>query len=218
MAVILPGEEGFDAACGIWCWTAPPVTGPKRPALFLDRDGVVNEDTDYLRREEDVRLIPGAAEVIARANQRVLPVVLVTNQGGLGLGHFDWTSLSLVQAKIHDELAALGAQVDAVMACPHHPRGDDPYRHENHPARKPNPGMLLKAAELLSLDLTRSWIVGDRASDLEAGRNAGLAGGVLVLTGYGRGEETKAVALSRPGFEVSVADSIREAAQFVPLL
>jgi D-glycero-D-manno-heptose 1,7-bisphosphate phosphatase len=218
MALILPGEEAFDADCGIWCWAAPPPAGPKRPALFLDRDGVVNEDIDYLRRVEDVQIIPGAADVIARANRKGLPVVLVTNQGGLGLGHFDWATLSQVQAKIHDDLAALGAQVDAVMACPFHPRGDEPYRHDSHPARKPNPGMLIRAAELLSLDLAKSWIVGDRASDIEAGRNAGLAGGVLVFTGYGRSEEAKALALHRPGFEVSVADSIKEAAQFVRLL
>ncbi len=207
---------------GIWIDVAsdrrrPPLV--RRPALFLDRDGVVVEDTGYLRREADVRLIEGASTVVARANMLGLPVIVVSNQSGIGRDLFDWATFARVQAYIDALLAAEAARIDAVLACPHHPLAALPYTHPDAPWRKPNPGMLLKAAARLNVELARSWIVGDRAHDLLAGRRAGLAGGVHVTTGEGRDEDQRrlALALNEPGFHVAAVDSIADVPDHVPL-
>ena len=174
--------------------------GPPRPALFLDRDGVVVVETGWLHRPEDMRLAPGAADRIAACNRENIPVVLVTNQGGVGRGYYDWRDFAAVQAAIADALlAAAGAAWDMVLACGYHPHGRGSFRRAAHPWRKPAPGMLLAAARRLPIDLARSWIVGDRATDIEAGRAAGLAGGIHVA---GVEDGAAAEALRRPGYAV----------------
>jgi len=156
-----------------------------RPAVFIDRDGTLNEEVGYLHRPEDVVLIPGAARAIAGLNLRGIPVIVVTNQAGIGLGKYGWEDFRAVTEHIHRLLAAEQARVDGVYAAPHHEKGLGEYAHPDHPDRKPNPGMLQRAAEELSLDLSRSWMIGDKAVDLEAGRRAGCRV-ALVRTGYGR--------------------------------
>jgi len=153
-----------------------------RPALFLDRDGVIVVDTHYLRSPDDVLLLPGASDLIAAANRVGIPVIVVTNQSGIGRGYFNWAELEAVQDKISRLLAEGNARWDAVFACPHHSHALTPYIHPSHPCRKPNPGMIDAARDLLNIDPARSWIIGDKAGDLEAGRNAGLMGGVHVAT------------------------------------
>ncbi|HEC14585.1 MAG TPA: HAD-IIIA family hydrolase [Rhodospirillales bacterium] len=206
---------------GIWSQVirrAPP-DREKRPALFLDRDGVLAIEAHYLHTVEDAHLDPGAGAVIAQANRLGLPVVLVTNQAGIGYGYFGWDDFMAVQEKLLGDLAAGGARIDGVFACPHHAKGKPPYNHPDHPARKPNPGMLSMAGEELNLDLARSWIVGDRESDLAAGKNAGLAGGLQVLTGHGarQGEREAALALADNTFKVFTGESIAEALRLLPL-
>ncbi len=218
-AVLPPGATIDDD--GLWVQVLRDPPGPaRRAALFLDRDGVIVEEVGHLARVEDVRLIDGAAAVIAAANRRRIPVVVASNQSGIGRGLFDWQAFIDVQNRILDALATADAHLDAVFACPHHPRAAPPYGHPDHPARKPNPGMLQRAATLLVLDLARSWIVGDRARDLEAGQRAGLAGGLLVTTGYGAGadEQTAALALAQDGrFRVRIGTSVAAALDAVPL-
>ena len=153
----------------------------------------------------------GAAKVIAAANRRNVPVVLVTNQAGIGRGYYGWDDFAAVQAAISSSLEAFGARFDAVYACPHHPSGIGAFVHPNHPARKPNPGMILRAAADLALDLKKSWLVGDKTIDIEAARRAGLAGGLLVMTGYGRAERIQSEALAAVDFEVRFGLSIGEA-------
>lgn len=193
--------------------------GGKRPALFLDRDGAVVVEAHYLHEVGKVELIEGAAETIVAANRLDIPVVLVTNQAGIGYGYFGWDAFLAVQEKILAELAELGADIDGVYACPFHEKGQPPYDHADHPARKPNPGMLLAAAGALAIDLGRSWIVGDRAADIEAGINAGLRGGVHVLTGHGgrEGERDQALALQSDTFRALGALSIAEVPEVVDL-
>jgi len=207
---------------GIWCQL---VAGGgtvgfvrPRPALFLDRDGVIVEEVDYLHRPGDVRLIPGVAEVIVAANQAAVPVVVVTNQSGIGRGRYGWAEFAETQARIAADLADQGAHLDLAVACPFHADGAPPYQHPAHPCRKPQPGMILRADERLGLDLARSWIVGDRATDLEAARAAGLAGGLHVLTGYGREDRKEVQSLATGRFQVRLAESIVSAADIVPLL
>lgn len=196
---------------GVWCEVR---AGARRggPALFLDRDGVVVEETGYLHRVEKIALVSGAPEVIAAANHRDIPVVLVTNQAGIGRGYFSWDDFAAVQKEISSRLNALGARFDAVYACAHHPTGKDAFLHPDHPARKPNPGMILRAAADLALDLKKSWLVGDKAIDIEAAKRGGLAGALLVMTGYGETERPQSAALAAPNFDVRFGQSVAEAA------
>src|SRR5262249_22731177 len=159
----------------VWCQILrrPP---PGRPGLFLERDGTIVEDTGYLCRVEDIAVIPRAAKVIAAANDSNVPVIMVTNQAGIGRGSFSWTDVKLVQDAIVASLAAEDARIDAIYACAHHPEAEGLLAHPDHPARKPNPGMLLQAASDLALDLNLSWLIGDKASDIEAAKRAGTAG------------------------------------------
>lgn len=219
------GRDRGVATCGedgIWLHARQPARAPAHgPALFLDRDGTIVEEVGHLRRAEDVRLIAGAARVIATANARAIPVVVVTNQSGIGRGLFDWPDFQAVEDRIATELSARGATLDAVLACPFHSDARPPYRHPDHPARKPNPGMLLRAARVLGIDLALSWIIGDRCGDIAAGRAAGLAGGIHVATGWGLEPNERDSALAcavTPGYRVLVADDIAQAASAVPFL
>jgi D-glycero-D-manno-heptose 1,7-bisphosphate phosphatase len=164
---------------GLWC-EVDAATLPGRAALLLDRDGVIVTDTHYLCRVEDVRVIAGAAAAIARCNGLGIPVVVVTNQAGIGRGYYGWDDFHAVQGALTAALAADGAHLDGVVACAYHADGRAPLRVADHPWRKPNPGMIVEAARRMQLDLSRSWIVGDRAHDLAAGAAAGLAGGTLL--------------------------------------
>ena len=158
-----------------------------KPAVFLDRDGTLNEEVGYLSRPEDLRLLPGAAAAVAKLNARGVPVVIVTNQSGIGRGYYGWPDFAAVMARMAELLAAEGARVEAVYASPHHEAGQGEYAVADHADRKPNPGMLLRAAEEHGLDLARSWMIGDKAIDVEAGRRAGCRS-CLVRTGYGADE------------------------------
>jgi D-glycero-D-manno-heptose 1,7-bisphosphate phosphatase len=157
---------------------------PGIPAVFLDRDGTLNEEVGYLCRPEDVVLVPGVAQALARLNALGIPVLVVTNQAGIGRGKYGWAEFQAVMDRIGALLAEGGAHMDGVYAAPHHPKGLGAYGHPDHPDRKPNPGMLLRAAEEHGVDLSRSWMIGDKLLDLEAGRNAGCRV-ALVRTGYG---------------------------------
>ncbi len=155
-----------------------------KPAVFLDRDGTLNEEVDYLSDPDQLVLIPGAAAAVARLNARGIPVVVVTNQSGIGRGKYDWRDFAAVMSRMEALLAAEKARLDAVYAAAHHEKRQGEYAVADHPDRKPNPGMLLRAADEHDLDLSRSWMVGDKALDLEAGRRAGCRV-ALVRTGYG---------------------------------
>jgi len=194
-------------ADGVWCEVFPSCNRDA-PALFLDRDGVIVEEVDYLHRVEDIAICAAAAAVISAANALAIPVVLVTNQAGIGRGYYGWAEFRAVQEAIQSAIAAEGAHFDAIYACPYHHEGKGAFAHPDHPARKPNPGMLQRAAAALDVDMPRSWLVGDRAIDVEAARRAGLAGALHVLTGYGQAERASAMALSGPRFDVRGAASI----------
>lgn len=212
---------GASFADGVW--TQPLSSLEKtqgRPALFLDRDGVVVEDAHYLSKAEDVQLTPNATALIKAANDKNVPVILVTNQAGIGYGYFKWDAFIEVQARISRDLSGGGAHIDGVYACPFHVKGKGVYAHDNHPARKPNPGMLWLARDQMGIDITRSWIVGDRALDLLAAKNAGAAGGVHVLTGHGsvEGERDAALNVASDSFTVRESDNLGAALSLIPLL
>lgn len=170
---------------GCWAERLSAIDYAGAPALFLDRDGVVVEESHYLGRAEDVVMIPGVAEAIAEVNRRHIAVVLVTNQAGIARGYYDWSGFAAVQAEISRHLAASGARLDAVFACAYHGEGHEPYRISGHAWRKPQAGMLVAAADMLGVDLAASCLIGDTITDLEAGRRAGLGLVTLVTTGHG---------------------------------
>ncbi|HEX8458407.1 MAG TPA: HAD family hydrolase [Pyrinomonadaceae bacterium] len=159
----------------------------KRRAVFIDRDGTISEEVGYVNHPTRYRVFPYAAEAVRRLNEAGWLAVLVTNQAGVARGYFTEDVIGAVHALLAEELARGGARLDAVYYCPHHPTvGEPPYRFDCD-CRKPRPGLIRRAADDLSIDVSRSWMVGDRYSDTELARNAG-ARAALVLSGYGRGE------------------------------
>ncbi len=154
--------------------------------LFLDRDGVLVEEVNYLHRPTDIAFIPGVCEAIARVNAAGFPVMMVTNQAGIGRGLFGWSDFNAVQEAIMAHAATCGAHFDFALACACHAEGTGHYAVPSHPWRKPNPGMLLYAETQWGIDLARSFIIGDCLTDLAAGSAAGLEGGALVETGHGQ--------------------------------
>lgn len=159
-----------------------------RAAVFLDRDGVIIEDVHHLSRLDQVKLVPGAGRAIRRLNEAGVPVVVVTNQSGVARGLFPESFIAEAHARLAELLAGDGACIDRFYYCPHHPdKGIEPYRVACD-CRKPHPGMLLAAARDLGLILDRSWIVGDKLSDLKAGAAVGCRT-ILVRTGHGREQE-----------------------------
>jgi D-glycero-D-manno-heptose 1,7-bisphosphate phosphatase len=155
-----------------------------KPAIFLDRDGVVIEDTRYIDSIERVSLIPGSAEVIAALNRAGWTVAIVTNQAGIAHGLFSIETVNEIHEHIAELLRGYGARVDGFYFCPHHPAGEVAEHRCECECRKPKPGMLIRAANELDIDLNRSWMIGDRITDLEAGSAVGCKT-VLVRTGYG---------------------------------
>jgi D-glycero-D-manno-heptose 1,7-bisphosphate phosphatase len=167
-----------------------PLTLPgvrSRPAVFIDRDGTLTEEVGYVNHPARLRLLPRSAEAIRRLNAAGVAAVVVTNQAGIARGYFSEDVLQAVNAELHAQLARAGARLDGLYVCTHHPsEGAPPYRMLCD-CRKPRPGLLVRAAEDLELDLGKSVMIGDKPSDLEVAPKVG-ARSVLVLTGYGLGE------------------------------
>jgi D-glycero-D-manno-heptose 1,7-bisphosphate phosphatase len=177
-------------------------------AVFLDRDGTINVERDYLHRSEDFAFIPGAPAAIRLLREAGYRIVVVTNQSGIARGYYDEAALHRLHRHMDELLAREGAAVDAWYHCPHHPDGAvDRYRAVCD-CRKPLPGMLLQAAADLQIELSASYIIGDKLADVEAGLAAGCRP-VLVKTGYGTAEE------ARVGSDVPVFSSIVEAARWI---
>jgi D-glycero-D-manno-heptose 1,7-bisphosphate phosphatase len=167
-----------------------------RPALFLDRDGTINVDTIHVSRADNVRLIPGAAAAIARVNAAGIPVIVVSNQSGIGRGLFTVEEYEQVRARIDELLAAAGAHVLTTYYCPHSP--------EVAPAcdcRKPGPGLYRQAAAEHGVDLAKSWYVGDRLRDIQPAKTFG-GRGILVPRDTTPGVD---VVAARDGFAISTS-------------
>jgi D-glycero-D-manno-heptose 1,7-bisphosphate phosphatase len=159
----------------------------KYKAVFLDRDGTINVEVEYLSQVEDFQFIPGVPWALKCLKNAGFLLVVVTNQSGIGRGYYDEAALHTLHRHMHEDLAAYGASIDACYFCPHHPEhGTGQYRTECG-CRKPLPGMLQQAALDLDIDLAASFMIGDKLADVEAGSAAGCTP-MLVLTGYGSAE------------------------------
>jgi len=153
----------------------------------MDRDGCLIEEVGYLNHPSRVRILPRSAAAVSRLNAAGIPALMATNQAGIARGYFSAETLAEINAEVVRQLEREGARLDGLYVCTHHPTAGSPPYRQLCECRKPKPGLLHRAAGELGLDLSRSVMVGDKPSDVEAGQAAGGAG-VLVLTGYGRGE------------------------------
>jgi D-glycero-D-manno-heptose 1,7-bisphosphate phosphatase len=154
-------------------------------AIFIDRDGTLNEDVGYAASPDEIDIYPWSAEAVQSINESGFKAIVVTNQSGIARGILSEEMLSRIHAKLLGDLAREGARIDAIYYCPHHPRiGPERYKRTCQ-CRKPAPGMLLQAARDHDIDLSRSFVIGDKSADMNLATNAG-ARGVLVLTGYGK--------------------------------
>ncbi len=186
------------------------MTGAASPAraVFLDRDGTVNQERDYLFRPEEFVFVPGAPAAIRLLKETGFLVVVVTNQSGIARGYYDEAAMHRLHRHMDGLLAREGAAVDAYYFCPHHPDGTVERYRTVCACRKPLPGMLLQAATEHRIDLFASFIIGDKLVDVEAGRAAGCRP-VLVETGYGATEKARLTT------DVPVFASIVEAAHWI---
>ena len=157
------------------------------PAIFMDRDGTLSHEVGYVNHVSRFRLYPWTLAAVRLVNRAGYRAVVVTNQAGVARGYFPESLIHEVHAELRARVEAGGGRLDGIYFCPHHPSvGEPPYRRECD-CRKPRPGLLLRAAAELGIDLGRSWVVGDRRADLElAWRVRGRA--ALVKSGYGLGE------------------------------
>ena len=156
-------------------------------AVFIDRDGTISEEVGYINHPSRFRSFPYSAAAIKLLNDGGWLAIVVTNQAGVARGYFSEEMIQTVHGQLVLDLKKDGARLDAIYYCAHHPSvGEPPYRRDCD-CRKPRPGLILRAADDLDIDLGQSWMIGDRYSDIELARNAGV-NSAFVLSGYGRGE------------------------------
>jgi D-glycero-D-manno-heptose 1,7-bisphosphate phosphatase len=159
----------------------------KRRAVFIDRDGTISEEVGYVNHPSRFRVFPYSAPAIKLLNENNWLAIVVTNQAGVARGYFSEDMILTIHDRLELELESNGAKLDAIYYCAHHPSvGEPPYRSECD-CRKPKPGLIRQAVKELVIDLNESWMVGDRYSDIELARNAGVKS-AFVMSGYGRGE------------------------------
>lgn len=159
----------------------------KNIAVFIDRDGTVTEEVGYLNNVERLKLIKGTSHAIKLLNKKGLKAIVVTNQAGVARGYFPEELIHKAHERLKKLLSRSGAYLDGIYYCPHHPDGNNEKYRKICDCRKPNPGMIEMASDELDIDINRSYVVGDKLSDVSLAHNVG-AKGILVLTGYGKGE------------------------------
>jgi len=185
--------------------SSPP--SPLSRAVFLDRDGVLIADVDHLTSVEQVRVLPRAPEALARLRAAGWKLIIATNQSVVARGWISEERLREIHQAVLTQLRARDAEIDAVYYCPHHPDGAVPEYRQVCDCRKPNPGMLLKAASEWDLDLSQSVIVGDAPSDIEAGRRAGCRA-VLIPCAKGRRAQRSSGLGAPAGEEPAIPDYV----------
>lgn len=185
----------------------------KNRAVFLDRDGTINEEVGYLDSLERLVILPGAAEAIKMINESGMKVVVITNQAGVAKGYFDEELVLATHDMISKILAREGAFIDRFYYCPHHPTEGKGIYLQTCACRKPEAGMLHQAARELDIDLTRSYMIGDTLRDMETAARAGTRG-ILVRTGYG-GNMSAPVPNGSGAAPVHVAADIFDAVQWI---
>jgi D,D-heptose 1,7-bisphosphate phosphatase len=161
----------------------------KKPAFFLDRDGTICEEVGYLKDPKHLKLIPGSANAIRKINEAGWCTVVISNQSGVARGYMDENDVASVNQALISKLAEKNAFLDGIYYCPHHPKGNPPYKAECE-CRKPLPGMIYKAKTDLNIEIGKSVVIGDKFTDIQTAQNLNITG-VLLLTGFGKEEYKK---------------------------
>jgi len=177
-------------------------------AFFVDRDGTLNEDIGYVSTPDELKLFPWAPQALRLINEAGFKAIVITNQSGIARGLYDELTFEAINSRLIEELTANGARVDGIYYCPHHPEIGVPRYRMSCNCRKPQTGMLDAASSEHNIDLSRSFVIGDKSSDINLASNAG-ARSALVLTGYGR--ETLAHAKRWPCEPDFVAENLLDA-------
>lgn len=176
-------------------------------AVFVDRDGTINVDVDFLSSPSQLQLIPRSADAIRMLNELGIPVVVITNQSGIARGLYSENDLRIVHNAMDEELKKFDASVLDYFYCPHHPDEGLPQYRMDCDCRKPKPGMLHQAREKYGFDLSRSFVVGDKCIDVQTGNAVGAVT-IQVATGYGEGEK-ELCANKRDYFAVDLYDAVQ---------
>ena len=184
-----------------------------RRAVFLDRDGTVNVDVGYPRDFSQITIYPGSFKAVRRINEAGFLAIVVTNQSGIGRGFFSEADLAVLHERLAAALAAGGARLDAIYACPHYEYAVDPRYRGDCDCRKPKPGLALRAAEAFGIALDASYMIGDKAEDVEFGLGI-KALPVLVRTGFGD-KGTVSQLAARGLAPAHVADGLLEAVDWI---
>ncbi|MDX1764468.1 MAG: HAD family hydrolase [bacterium] len=185
----------------------------QRAAVFLDRDGTINEEVGYLHTPDGLALIPGSADGVIRINQSGMAAVVITNQSGVARGFLDETALQAIHDRLKAELEKAGARVDAIYVCPHHPEGKIPQYTRLCDCRKPAAALVHQAALELGLDLAASYMVGDHINDIALAHGCGMRS-VLVLTGHGE-EERRSIGPTDRSVPNHVASNLEAAVDWI---
>ena len=184
-----------------------------KPAVFIDRDGTINEQMGYINHLSRFHLLPGVSEAIRLLNERNFLAIIVTNQSGVARGYFPIDLIHEIHSFLMDTLRNNGATIDGIFFCPHHPRGKiSEYTCECN-CRKPGTGLIDKARETFDIDMSRSYVVGDHFTDLELAQRCNLDG-IIVKTGYGLGE----VSYTLPRMPIKpcyIADDLLDAIKWI---
>lgn len=188
------------------------IRNPLRKAVFLDRDGVINLDRAYVHRWEDFEFVPGIVDAMRQLKQAGYLLVVVTNQSGIARGYYSEAQYQQLTAQMRKALENAGADVDAVYHCPHHPEGSVATYAIDCDCRKPAPGMILQAARELGIDLASSWLIGDKPSDIDAGKAAGVGRTCLVAS-----DNPQSVAARAASQQVSLTACIDHILQAQPV-
>jgi D,D-heptose 1,7-bisphosphate phosphatase len=188
----------------------------KNIAVFLDRDGTINEEVGYLDCLDKLKIIPAAYEAIRLINKSCIKAIVVTNQAGVARGFFSEEFVRQTHEILQAALLQEKASIDKFYYCPHHPTEGTGIYLQNCNCRKPLPGMLLQAADDLDIELGSSYMIGDTCRDMETAKKAGVKG-ILVKTGYGREELLEfgsgvSAAVSKPDF---IAEDILDAVKWI---
>jgi D-glycero-D-manno-heptose 1,7-bisphosphate phosphatase len=185
----------------------------KRPAIFMDRDGTVNEQMGYINHIRRFVLLPGSAEAIRLLNQHGFMAIIVSNQSGVARGYFP---IDLVY-EVHDHMERLlrreGAVLDGILFCPHYPDGKVPKYSRSCDCRKPRTGLIEQACRQFPIDMANSYVIGDRCTDMELASRSGLKG-ILIKTGYGLGD-LKYVVPTSPYQPFHVAEDLLDAVRWI---
>ncbi|MEA2040376.1 MAG: HAD family hydrolase [Thermodesulfobacteriota bacterium] len=159
----------------------------RKPAVFIDRDGTINEQMGYINHISRFVLLPGAAQAIRLLNRSNYLAIIVSNQSGVARGYFPIGLVDQVHARMNRLLEMEQAVFDGIFFCPHYPKGTVPEYSIECDCRKPGTGLIKKACEKFAIDMENSYVIGDRCSDIELAHRANVQG-IMVTTGYGRGD------------------------------